>query len=123
MNKSTIYAVDFDGTCVTHEYPLVGRDIGAPAVLKRIVQEGGQLILWTMRSGEKLQEAVNWFAANEIPLYGVQRNPTQDSWTQSPKCYAQVYIDDAALGCPLSPGLPGERPHVDWDAVAKLLWP
>jgi hypothetical protein len=28
-----VIAVDFDGTCVTHEYPKVGRDIGAESVL------------------------------------------------------------------------------------------
>lgn len=118
-----IVAVDFDGTCVTHEFPDIGREIGAPKVLRKIVEAGGQLILWTMRSGEYLDAAVNWFKQHDIPLYGIQRNPTQDKWTSSPKCYAQLYIDDAALGCPLKPGAAGERPYVDWEAVEKLLWP
>jgi hypothetical protein len=118
-----VVAVDFDGTCVTHEYPKVGRFIGAERVLKRIVEEGGQLILWTMRSGEHLQDAVDWFEDRGIPLYGVQRNPDQDDWTDSPKAYAKLYIDDAALGCPLKHGSRGERPYVDWDAVEQLIWP
>ena len=42
-------AVDFDGTCVTHEYPKVGKDIGAAPVLKKLIKEGHQLILHTMR--------------------------------------------------------------------------
>jgi hypothetical protein len=54
-------AVDFDGTCVTHEYPKIGRFIGAQKVLKRIVAEGGNLILWTMRSAEHLDDALVWF--------------------------------------------------------------
>lgn len=29
-----IIAVDFDGTCVTHEFPYVGKEIGAAEVLK-----------------------------------------------------------------------------------------
>lgn len=29
-------AIDFDGTCVTHEYPRVGNNIGAVPVLKKI---------------------------------------------------------------------------------------
>ena len=29
--------VDFDGTCVTHEFPKVGKDIGAVPVLKKLV--------------------------------------------------------------------------------------
>jgi len=121
--KDTIFAIDFDGTCVTHEYPKVGRSIGAEKVLKRITDEGGLLILWTMRSGDQLEDAKNWFHDNGIPLFGAQRNPTQDEWTDSPKAYAQVYIDDAALGCPLVELImEGERPYVDWDKVEALLF-
>lgn len=114
-------AIDFDGTCVTHEYPCVGCDIGAEPVLRRIAEEGGQLILWTMRSGSHLQDAINWFAERDLPLYGIQRNPTQHTWTDSPKCYAKIYIDDAALGCPLI-YKKNSRPYVDWKAVEHLLF-
>jgi hypothetical protein len=111
--------VDFDGTCVYHEYPNVGGTLpGAVEVQKELVAAGHGLILWTMRCDEKLQDAVNWYAANDIPLYGVQRNPAQD-WTTSPKAYAQIYIDDAALGCPLKHDAP--RPYVDWVKVRELL--
>lgn len=116
-----IIAIDFDGTCVTHEYPEVGKDIGAVPILKKMVERGDQLILWTMRSGETLQEAVDWFKENGIPLFGVQTNPDQGSWTSSPKAYAQLYIDDAALGCPLKYPMSGKRPYVDWSAVEKIL--
>jgi hypothetical protein len=115
-------AVDFDGTCVTHDYPLIGRPIGAERVLKRLTDSGALLILWTMRSGEQLLEAENWFAENNIPLYASQVNPSQLSWTRSPKVYANIYIDDAALGAPLKPGLPGERPYVDWEKVEQMLF-
>jgi len=121
--KNLIVAVDFDGTCVTHEYPKVGRFIGAQQVLKKIVDEGGKLILWTMRDGEHLQDAIDWFEENNIPLFGIQRNPEQDSWTKSPKAYAKLYIDDAALGVPLINGLKGERPFVDWGKVSDMLFP
>lgn len=109
-----IIAVDFDGTCVTHEYPEVGIDIGAQPVLKRLVAEGHQLILWTMRSGQPLQDAVDWFKKNDIPLFGVNENPEQKEWTDSPKAYAYVYIDDAAYGAPLVVNEEGVRPHFDW---------
>lgn len=116
-----IIAIDFDGTCVTHDYPLVGKDIGAAPVLKELTDRGHKLILWTMRSDQQLADAVEWFLGNQIPLYGVQRNPTQNYWTNSPKAYAQLYIDDAALGCPLTvnPDL-SDRPFVDWKSVKKL---
>ena len=116
-----VLGVDFDGTCTTHEYPYIGRDIGAVPVLKQITNAGGKLILWTMRSGNQLKDAVQWFTDNDIPLYGVQRNPTQDSWTDSPKAYCNLYVDDANLGAPLKNGNPGERPYIDWEAVKILL--
>lgn len=115
-------AVDFDGTCVTHEYPRIGKDIGAAPILKQLVKNGHQLIVFTMRSGKYLDDAVKWFKENEITLYGINYNPSQIEWTTSPKAYAQLYIDDAALGCPLKGGLiVGERPYVDWISVEHLL--
>ena len=114
--------VDFDGTCVTHEYPIVGEDIGAVPVLKQLTEEGHKLILFTMRSGKELEDAVQWFSENNIPLYGVQKNPTQSSWTDSPKAYGQLYIDDAALGAPLKLDKDlSDRPFIDWEYVQKLL--
>lgn len=116
-----IIAVDFDGTCVTHEYPRVGRDIGAENVLRGLVKRGHALILWTMRSGPQLADAERWFADRDIPLFGVNENPTQHEWTGSPKAYAQLYIDDAAFGAPLLPGHKGERPYLNWNVVEGVL--
>jgi hypothetical protein len=128
--------VDFDGTCVTHNFPELGKDIGAVPVLKKLVNKGHKLILFTMRSdgqeeqeigemkiypGDFLTQAVNWFKENDIELYGIQRNPTQDEWTSSPKAYGQLYIDDAALGCPLIYPKNGDRPYVNWELVEQIL--
>ena len=117
-----IIGIDFDGTCVTHDYPRIGKEIGAIEVLKRLVEAGHKLILNTMRSGKELQDAIDWFNENGIELYGVNENPTQKRWTQSPKVYAHLYIDDAALGCPLRMNSAlSERPFVDWEVVSFLL--
>lgn len=134
-----VIAVDFDGTCTTHEFPHVGKDIGAAKVLKKLVKNGHHLILYTMRSdrdkggethdptikditGTFLTDAVQWFDDNGIPLYGIQANPTQHKWTKSPKCYAQLYLDDAALGCPLKwDATLSDKPFVDWKKVERLL--
>ncbi|MDR1090477.1 MAG: hypothetical protein LBL79_05310 [Prevotella sp.] len=130
--------IDFDGTCVTHDYPEIGKDIGAVPVLKELVEKGHRLILFTMRSDRKkkkkvdgqavmveenvLTEAVQWFEDNGIPLYGVQKNPTQRFWTSSPKAYGHLYIDDAALGCPLILDDPAsDRPYVDWVRIREML--
>ena len=114
--------IDFDGTCVTHEFPEVGKDIGAVPVLKELVSKGHKLILFTMRSEKYLDEAVKWFEDNGVTLYGIQSNPTQKEWTSSPKAYGQLYIDDAAYGCPLI-NLPeySSRPFVDWNEIEKHL--
>jgi len=116
-----IIAIDFDGTCVTHEYPEIGKDIGAQDVLRKLVDAGHKLILWTMRSGQTLSDAERWFESNDIPLWGVNVNPEQRTWTQSQKAYAQLYIDDAALGAPLI-APKGERSYLDWSYVKMWLY-
>lgn len=112
-------AVDFDSTCVADNYPGIGRDIGAVPVLRDLAEEHN-LILWTMRSGTALDVAVEWFRKHGIPLFGINENPVQHSWTTSPKAYAEILIDDVALGCPLV-----ENPHgpdyVDWKKVRREL--
>jgi len=133
-----IICIDFDGTCVTHEFPKIGKDIGAQAVLRKLIAAGHRLILFTMRSdvdnpesdnpeihaykGMYLTDAVNWFSENNIGLWGVNTNPEQFKWTQSPKAYGQLYIDDAALGCPLKtdPAF-SDRPFADWAVIEKML--
>lgn len=116
-----VVAIDFDGTCVTHEYPKVGRSIGAERVLTELTNQGARLILWTMRSGERLSESIRWFEEREIPLWGINENPEQKTWTTSPKVYANIYIDDAAFGAPLRQGFSGERLYIDWEEVRKIL--
>lgn len=117
-----VIAIDFDGTCVTHDYPAIGKDIGSVPVLKALVQAGHKLILFTMRDANQLDEAVNWFKQNEITLYARQYNPTQVHWTRSNKCYANLYIDDAALGCPTKEDSTlSDRPFVDWIRVEEIL--
>lgn len=135
MENTITINIDFDGTCVTHNFPDIGKEIGAAPVLKTLTDNGHKLVLFTMRSdttnnpnivAEKkdfLKPAVDWFASHNIPLYGIQENPTQKSWTTSPKSYAQLMIDDSALGCPLTFDLTiSDRPFVDWIKVSHLLF-
>lgn len=116
----TIVAVDFDGTCVTNEYPRIGKEIGAAPVLKKMTDKGIKLVLCTMRDGKLLEEAVQWFKDNNIPLYGVNKTPGQYKWTNSPKIFANYYIDDAAIGVPLIFD-PGNKPFVDWEKLKPYL--
>lgn len=118
-----IIAVDFDGTIVTHMYPAIGNEVpNAIRVLTRLQEQGTLLILWTMRSGIQLQEAVDYCASKGITFWGINRNPTQHEWTDSPKAYALIYIDDAAAGCPLLADKSGsERPMVNWREIEAIL--
>ena len=117
-----VISIDFDGSCVTHEYPEIGYEIGAVEVLRELVEVGHKLILNTMRSNWTLTQAVLWFEMHKIPLYGIQMNPTQKSWTDSTKVHADYYIDDAAIGCPLKydKSLSGSN-YIDWVKMREYL--
>ena len=124
-----VVAVDFDGTIVTHEYPDIGLPVpGALETLLALQEAGVKIILWTMRSGDKLQAAVDYLENRGIDIW-VNENPEQGTWTDSPKAYAQLYIDDAAYGCPLTQpeiriGARTEdhgRPCVDWPKIVAYL--
>lgn len=118
-------AVDFDGTCVVHAYPDIGEDVPFAVEVLKQLQVRNQIFVYTMRSGNTLVEAVQWFKDREIFLSGINTNPGQSVWTSSPKCSADVYIDDAALGAPLT--RMGTKHHnhlvkvVDWQKVAVHL--
>lgn len=132
--SSTIIAIDFDGTLCDHRFPEIGTENpGAFHWLKEFQKAGAKLILWTMRSDHRsegisaeghpatrdyLTEAVEWCRARGVEFWDVNRNPEQASWTSSPKCYAHIYIDDAAHGVPLRemPRM-GSRLAVDWQEV------
>ena len=117
-------AVDFDGTCVDHCFPEVGESVPqAVEVLQDLKDAGHQIFLFTMRSGLYLEDAIEWFHDSKIILNGIQSDPDQISWTKSPKCYAKVYIDDAAFGCPLIEVEGFSRSCVDWSKVREVLLP
>lgn len=122
MADKMIIAVDFDGTCVEHDYPDVGLDVeGAVETLRALTAKGHRLILFTMRSGAKLEAAERWFRDRKIELWAVNRNPEQREWTESTKVFADIYIDDSALGCPIMFIDGVRRPVIDWRKVRDLL--
>lgn len=123
MAKPIIVAVDFDGTLCDHVFPKIGEEApDAIRVLHRLrSMDDVRLMLWTMRSGKPLDEAVAWCNERGVLFWDVNQNPEQSSWSTSNKQYANIYIDDAALGCPLI-SVPGfHRPVVDWKTIAPLL--
>ena len=68
-------AVDFDGTIVEHKYPEIGEEIPfATDTLKMLTQAHHKLILWSVREGQLLEDAVNWCRARGVEFYAVNRD-------------------------------------------------
>jgi hypothetical protein len=122
-----IIAVDFDGTIVEHKFPEIGAPLpGVFPWLRAWQDAGARLILYTMRSDDRedgrnyLTEAVEFCRQHGIEFWAVNQNPEQHTWTKSPKVYAQMYVDDAAFGCPVVSSNEG-RPSVDWSRVGPAV--
>ena len=121
--KPLIFAIDFDGTLAEHSgnFPTIGAEVpGAVESLAALQAAGHRLILWTVRDGSHLFDALIWCRDRKIVFWGVNENPTQVRWSSSPKAHAHAYIDDLAAGVPLvHPD--GRRSYVDWPAVMSVL--
>jgi len=110
-----IIAVDFDGTLVEHRYPLIGKEIlFAFETLRELQKQNHQLILWTIRTGKELEEAVEFCRQKGIEFYAVNKNYPEEKFddTTSRKINADIFIDDRNVG-----GLPG------WGEIWHLLNP
>jgi hypothetical protein len=108
-------AVDFDGTIVEDKYPAIGEEIPfATDTLKMLIKERHKLILWTVREGETLEEAVNWCHERGVDFYAINRDYPEETLDNnqhfSRKIKADVWIDDRNLG-----GLP------DWGTIYRMV--
>ncbi len=108
-------AVDFDGTIVEHRYPEIGKEIPfATATLKRLIEDGHKLILWSVREGTLLEEAVEWCKQRGVVFYAVNSDYDEDTpktnANYSRKLKVQLFIDDRNVG-----GLP------DWGTIYELI--
>lgn len=115
FSKEMTIAVDFDGTIVEHHYPEIGKERPfAVATLKQLIKDGHKLILWTVREGKLLDEAVEWCKSRGITFYAVNQDYDEDEKDKNPyfsrKIKAQMFIDDCNVG-----GLP------DWGTIYQLI--
>jgi hydroxymethylpyrimidine pyrophosphatase-like HAD family hydrolase len=102
LPKNTkIIAIDFDGTIVHDAYPKIGKPmIFAIDTMKQLQNQGHRLILWTYRSGRKLQEAVNFCSENGIEFYAVNKSYPEEVLDNSisRKIHADIFVDDRNFG-------------------------
>ena len=102
LPKNTkILAIDFDGTIVEDAYPKIGKPrIFAFETLLKLQEKGHRLILWTYRSGRKLQEAVDYCKENGIEFYAVNKSYPEEVLDNSisRKIHADIFIDDRNFG-------------------------
>ena len=107
-------AVDFDGTIVEHRYPRIGEEIPfAVETLKLLQQEKHRLILWSVREGELLDEAIEWCRARGLEFYAANKDyPEEERDHQgfSRKLKADLFIDDRNVG-----GIP------DWGIIYEMI--
>ena len=108
-------AVDFDGTIVEHRYPEIGKERPfAIQTLKMLLKEGHQLILWSVREGELLEQAVAWCRERGIEFYAVNKDFAEEEPEHyrhhSRKLKADLWIDDRNVG-----GLP------DWGTIYRII--
>lgn len=93
-----IIAIDFDGTLVQHEYPLIGEEISLAIDCCIKMQEmGHKLILWTCRSGDLLLEAVEYCKQKGLVFDAINSNIDGLGFEPMPKIYADLYIDDRSI--------------------------
>ena len=110
-----IIAVDFDGTIVEHKYPAIGKERPfATETLKKLIAHGHRLILWTVREGRLLDEAVAFCRERGVEFYAVNRDYPEEEKEHnkhySRKLKADVWIDDRNVG-----GLP------DWGTIYEMV--
>ena len=109
-----IIAVDFDGTIVEHKYPEIGKEIPfAMDTLKRLAAEHNKIILWSVREGKLLDDAVEYCRKRGLEFYAVNSNNPENGIKRERhqrKLIADVYIDDRNVG-----GLP------DWGLIYRMI--
>lgn len=93
-----IIAVDFDGTLCQNRWPRIGK-ANQPVIDWLIIQhqKGIKLILWTMREGKLLDEAVEWCRSHGLTFDSANDNlaEVKARYGNNPrKVYADYYLDD-----------------------------
>ncbi|WP_139958877.1 BT0820 family HAD-type phosphatase [Flavicella sediminum] len=101
QNKHLIIAVDFDGTIAEDKYPKIGEPmLFAFETMKKLQEQGHRLILWTVRNGKSLDQAVAFCKKNGVEFYAINKNYPEEILDDktSRKIAADIFIDDRNVG-------------------------
>ena len=123
MTKDLIIALDFDGTICKHtKFPNVGPPVpGAIDWIKKYDELGARQFLWSCRNGQYLGNAIEYLEENGVILEGYNDiSYGSKAFAPYPKLFANIYIDDAAIGVPLI-YTSDERAYLDWDVVGPAV--
>ena len=97
-----VISIDFDGTVVEHRYPKIGEEIPhATETLRKLMEDGHKLVLWTVREGRLLDEAVEWCRERGVEFSAINetlRADTGEHNHNTRKIDADLYIDDCNIG-------------------------
>ena len=97
-----IYAIDFDGTICENAFPAIGKlNPAAERFIRDLRARGDRWILFTMREGEALLQALEFLAIHDLCPDAANDNlPEQCAlYGNNPrKVFAHVYIDDHNAG-------------------------
>lgn len=114
-----IIGVDFDNTIAYTDSAGVQRPVpGAIEKLSELISAGHRIVLITSRDNTGIITAKLWLESHGISLLGVNRSPLDSDARSKPKCH--LYIDDGAIGCPLTRTDEG-LPIADWGKINQLL--
>jgi len=90
-----IFAVDFDGTIVDHEFPEIGDERPfAIDTLKALQAQGHKIVIWTCRGEPYITPLIEWLEARGFKPDAINSNVIDVTGYADPKIVADVYIDD-----------------------------
>jgi hypothetical protein len=122
MNKMkfSTYAIDFDDTITRGtKFPEIGElNPHADRVIRRIKENGGEICIWTCRTGEHEEKVKKFLADHDIPYDSFNEilPSERQYWGEGGrKVFAHCYIDDKGIYAQMNGG-------IDWLQIESYIF-
>lgn len=114
------YAIDFDDTItIGTKFPEIGElNPHADRVIRRIKENGGEIAIWTCRTGVHEQSVKNFLELNNIPFDSFNEilPSEKEHWGEGGrKIFADLYIDDHGVYAMMCGG-------INWLEIEKFIF-